>query len=484
MYLSERISKELEKQIQDGTFKPGSRLPSVRRLSKSFGVSVTTVLEAYGRLQDKELIYSRDRSGFFTRPPSERPGHDDAGAEVGSPIDVPFLELMLELLSERDQGRLVRLGVAQPEPEALPTEQLNRVWRRVIRSPQLKTSNYVDPLGLPALRRAIAAKMLDRGVACSADEMLITNGSQQALRIALQATMSEGDVVAVESPCYPGLLHILSELELKAVEFPCRARTGIDWRLLSESVDRFPIRGIVLTPTCANPNGSIIPLETRMKIMALANKHDLFVVEDDTNCDLAFGPDAPPSIKSFDTEDRVLYCGSFSKILGAGLRVGWLMPGDRLTKALTMKYVDDLGGPSLEQNVLAQYVRTRQCSQSLDRARRMHSRTVTEMVRCIRNSFPKGTHVNFPEGGFLLWVRLPDNVDAGELRKRALASHISIATGDLFSANQNFKNFIRLGWGGEWNIKIRRSVETLGRIAGELAEKPEIKPISAGCARH
>lgn len=472
MILSEKIKSKISQSIYEGTFRPGDRLPSLRRLSRSMNVSVTTVKEAYARLEDVGLISSRERSGYFVLPQTAWPVSRQVSSGVEKPVRVPFAGLMVDLLSEDGTNEMVRLGIAQPEPDILPLAQLNRVRRRIIRSPGLKTSNYCDPGGLPTLRRAIASRLLDRGISCPESEIVITNGCQQALKIALETTMKEGDIVAIESPCYPGLLHILSHLKLQALEIPCRPGTGIDLMLLTEALNRFRIAALVLTPTCANPNGSIIPTDARQEILALCEHHGFLIIEDDTNCELAFTHDPPPAIRSYDTGKHVLYCGSFSKVYGPGMRVGWLVAGDRRPAAVAMKYVEDLGGAPLEQHVLAQYLVTKEAGRAIQGARRAHHRTVTEMVRCIRASFPEGTHVDFPEGGFLIWVELPAGIDSEVLRTRALASNISIATGPIFSPTGTYRNYIRIGWGGLWTDKIRNSVEILGSLAKSLLKPP------------
>jgi DNA-binding transcriptional MocR family regulator len=471
MYRYKELADEIASRIEDRTYEVGQRLPSVRNLSRSLGVSVTTVLGAYRGLEDRGLILAKPRSGYFVASPHEGDEKIQRDTALRAPREVPFAGLMQTLLAETGQADLLRLGLAHPEPEVLPIKTLHRTWRRVLRTPLLRTSDYLNPRGLLALRQAIATLMAGRGVSVSAAEVLVTNGCQQALRIALECVAKSGDIIAVESPCYPGFLHIAAALGIKVLEIPIRARSGIDLDLLTRAVEQHGASVIFITSTCSNPSGATVPVDKRKALAALAERNNAIIIEDDTNSDLYYGPDFASSIKTFDRGSNVLYCNSFSKTLGPGMRLGWLIPGQFMEKALAKRYIDDLSGPSVEQYVLSQFVGSSEYRRALERAKRVHARTATEMVRGIRHSFPSGTSVTMPTGGFLLWVQLPNGVDGDTLREKAMEKRISVAPGSLFSASDQYCNHVRIGWGGLWNDTLAEALATLGNVVSSLANE-------------
>ena len=274
------LSGEMRRMIETGGLRYGEKLPSVRMTARSRRLSMTTVVAAYRELEVFDLIEARPRSGYYvkfdaslSRVPRPRLRFAPKGLET-------YRDLMPELLAEADQGsRVLRLGVASIENSLLPRESLARLTRQVLRTAGTQAFEYADPMGLPSLRKRVATLMMDRGVAVSAGDAIVTSGCQEALWIALQSVCKPGDAVAIESPSYPGVIKSMQLMGLKAVEIPTTP-TGLHLDTLEDALRKHKIAACYVMPNCANPTGLVYSEETKQQLCELAARHDLPIIED------------------------------------------------------------------------------------------------------------------------------------------------------------------------------------------------------------
>ena len=463
------LSGEMRRMIETGGLRYGEKLPSVRMTARSRRLSMTTVVAAYRELEVFDLIEARPRSGYYvkfdaslSRVPRPRLRFAPKGLET-------YRDLMPELLAEADQGsRVLRLGVASIENSLLPRESLARLTRQVLRTTGTQAFEYADPMGLPSLRKRVATLMMDRGVAVSAGDAIVTSGCQEALWIALQSVCKPGDAVAIESPSYPGVIKSMQLMGLKAVEIPTTP-TGLHLDTLEEALRKHKIAACYVMPNCANPTGLVYSEETKQQLCELAARHDLPIIEDSANGDLYYGASPLPALKRYDQSDRVLFCSSFSKTVAPAFRVGWIVPGRFAKRAMELKYAVSLGTPVLQQMVVNRFISEGSFKRGLHTARRVLATTLGQMLRCVDECFPPGTLSQRPLGGMCAWIGLPAGVDSDRLRVMALEKSISIASGRMFSPSGAYNNHIRLGWGGVWTKRAEAGVRAVGAIAHDLS---------------
>ncbi len=461
------LANTLRTGMEDGVYQTGDRMPGVRTLSTQQGVSIATAVMAYRKLEQEGYLESRERSGFYVRPrvaslvPEPR-----TSSPALRPRVVTGQQLVLHLAKSTHDSSIVNLGAAVPAPEFLPMQAIERALVKAARHHRVRAATYAFPPGDPELRRQIAQRMAAAGCPIHPDEIVITNGCQEALTLALRAVTQPGDVVAIESPTFYGLLQVIESLGLEALEIPTHPREGISLEALELALERWPVKACVAVPNFSNPLGYRMPDARKQQLLALLNRSEIPLIEDDIYGDLGFETTRPTPCKGLGRQADVLYCSSFSKTLSPGLRVGWIVPGRHLERVEYLKYVSNLATPSVPQIAVAELLASGQYDRHLRSVRSLYAQAVARMTEAVTRHFPEGIRVTQPEGGFVIWVELPKSVDSIQLAQQALAEGISIAPGPIFSATQKYKNFIRLSCACPWDARIERSLATLARLMG------------------
>lgn len=467
--LYEHVAKTLREQVANGVYRQGERVPSVRRLSGQLAVSVSTVVEAYRRLESQGVIEARPQSGYYVRARLwQPPAQPEISKPSSSPTGVNVSAYALKLLQASHDPSVLQLGVAAQHPSLLPTTALNRILARIARRDTGRGVSYDFPPGCEELRRQIARRALDAGVSVSPDDIVTTSGCQEALSLCLRAVTRPGDTVAIESPVFYGTLQTIEQFGLKAIEIPTCPRKGISIEALTLALDRWKIKACLLVPNFSNPTGALMPEERKKRLVQLLAKHEVPLIEDDIYGDLAHHGPRPKAVKSYDRKGLVMLCSSFSKTLAPGYRVGWVMPGPWREQIEHLKYVNTMATATLPQLAIAEFLEHGGYDHYLRKTRVRYAQGIERMTQAVSRYFPDGTRVTQPTGGFVLWIELPENIDAIELHRRALARKISIAPGPLFSPKQMYRNCIRINCALPWTETLDRALITLGRLAEEM----------------
>jgi DNA-binding transcriptional MocR family regulator len=299
------------------------------------------------------------------------------------------------------------------------------------------------------------------------EDLLLTAGGTEAIRLCLEAVTERGDVVGVESPTYYWFLEAIDRLGLKAVEIPTHPKKGIEIEPLEELVGKGEIDALLLVPTVSNPLGATLSDEKKKRLARIASEACIPLIEDDIWGELSYQSFRPKTIKSFDREGWVLLCSSFSKTLAPGYRLGWTAPGRFYREVLRRKISSTASSPTLPAMVISEFLSSGGCDRYLRRVRRQLEDQVRRFSAAILENFPEGTRMTRPTGGCLLWVELPEGVDARKLHDRAAEREISIVPGDIFSPTGRYTHFTRINCGQEWSARVEVGLETLGRLAGE-----------------
>jgi DNA-binding transcriptional MocR family regulator len=462
--LYEQVALRITELIDHGTLRPGERVPSVRKCSAQQGVSIATITQAYRLLEDRGLIEARPQSGYYVRVQRPMSLEPEISKPAARAVDVSVSELVMQIIRAARDPNLLRLGATLPSMEVFPVKEFNRAMAAVGRRAPLASNSYESPQGHHGLRVQIARRALEAGCMLAPDDIIVTVGATEALNLCLRAVTRPGDVVAIESPTFFGILQIIESLGLRVCEIPTDPREGVCLDELAQRLRTCRIKACVFSPNFSNPLGSCMPEEKKRELVRLLSSRGIPLIEDDIYGNLAFAPGRPKAAKAFDREGWVMLCDSFTKTLSPGARVGWVAPGRFRAQVEFLKFVNTSATASLPQMALAEFLRDGGYDHHLRRIRRYYASQAERMTEAVSRYFPAGTRVTRPAGGMCLWVELPGAADALAVYHRALAIGIGIAPGPIFSAKQRFGNFVRLNCGNPWSEQIENAIRKLAQI--------------------
>ena len=452
----------LAQRIEQGLYQAGERLPSVRTLSSEHGVSISTVQQAYYLLEERQLITPQSRSGYFVTPRKAAPPVPAITRPVQRPVEVTQWDAVLNLLEARDDEQTLQLGSGMPDVGQPTLKPLWKMVNRIGQQQDPRILGYDSLYGVQELREQIARLLIDSGCQLTAEEVVITTGCHEALSISIRAVCQPGDIIAVESPTFHGIMQTLRGFGIRAIEIPTDSCSGISLEALELAFEQWPIKAVVVVPNCNNPLGYIMPEVRKRALLTLAQRFDVAIIEDDVYGDLAFEYPRSITIKSLDTDGRVLLCSSFSKTLAPGMRVGWVVPGRYFDRVVHMKYIVTGSTSTLTQMAVAGFIRQGYYQPHLRRMRIIYQRNLEIFTRLVRQYFPCGICVTRPQGGFLVWVELPEAFDAHRLNLELRDAKVQIAVGSLFSASGKYRNCLRLSYAQPCNERIENAIATLG----------------------
>lgn len=466
--LYHQVADRVETLIRDGVYQDGERLPGVRVLSRQLGVSIATVIQAHQTLEGRGLLEPRERSGYFVRVPTVEAPVPAMAASTSRPVPVSARDMTMDLCSDEEK-RMVPLATAVPHPDFLPIRQIQQASIWAARH-GVETLDYAFP-GKTAFRRQIAQRMAALGVAVSPDEVFASNGAHEAIILALRAVTEPGDIVAVESPSFPGILQALEVVGLKAIEIPAHPAEGLSLEGLQLAMEQWPVKACVAVTNHSNPMGMRLSDVRKRQLVALLEAAGVPLIEDDIYGDLPHIGDRPRPAKCFDRTGNVIYCSSFSKTISPGLRLGWILPGRYYSAVRQQKYFANLATATLPQMAVAHLLEQGGYDRHLRSVRRTYRDLVARMRSAVARHFPDGTAVSRPQGGFVVWVQLPDGCSGTTVYRLARERGINIAPGTMFSTSGKFENCLRLNAANPWTPRIEEAVRTLGQLAKETREE-------------
>lgn len=468
MTLYVHLARVLGERIEQGLYRPGDRLPSVRALSTEHGVSLSTVQQAYRVLEDNGLAAPRPKSGFFVTEGKALPALPEVSRATQRPVDISQWDHVVEMVREGPSKQIMALGRGMPDITSPTLKPLLRSLARLSRRMDMPGLYYDTLYGTPALREQIARVLVDSGCRLGADDLLITAGCHEALSCSVRAVCQPGEIVAVDSPSFFGSMQTLQGLGMKALEIPTDPLTGISLQALELALEQWPIKVIQLNPNCNNPFGYIMPEANKRALLTLAQRYDVAIIEDDVYGDLAYEYPRPRTIKSFDTDGRVLLCSSFSKTLAPGLRVGWVAPGRYREQVAHMKYIGSGCTATQPQLAVADFIAGGHYEPHVRRMRGQYQQSRDEMTAWVSRYFPAGTRVSRPRGGFMLWLELPEPFDSIVLNQALKPQGVQIAVGSIFSASGKYRNCLRMNFAARSTAQIEEAVRKVGQTATQL----------------
>ncbi len=470
-FLYRQVIDLIDEKIRSRALVPGDKLPSLRRLSSRLAVSIPTVKQAYLELERQGHVESRPQSGFYVRAWSRnelvRPATPACGCLL--PARVRCRSLIEQVSDGIHRPGVLPFGIANPSMAKPAAKGLHRAMKRVMARAEQRSLGYAPANGEPALRRQIAYRYLDLGGKVEPEDLIITNGGQEALSLALMSVAREGDIVAVESPTYHGLLELIESLGMLAVEVEACPRSGLSLSGLERALERHDIKACMFASALNNPLGSATSDDHRQTLVGMLEERGIPLIEDDVYGDLLFDDRRPRPGQFFSRANLVLTCGSFSKTVAPGYRIGWLVAGQFAERAARLKRAFSCSCGLLQQLTLTEYLASGDYDRHIRALLPVLKQNAERMSAAIGRYFPPATRVSQPQGGSVLWLELDRKVDSARLFERALAEGISICPGSIFSTTRRYRHFARLSYGHPWSDALEDGLERLGQLVAELA---------------
>jgi DNA-binding transcriptional MocR family regulator len=465
-----QIRNRISQMIQQGGLRPGDRLPSIREMARTAAVNKLTVIEAYSVLEADGLIYARQGAGYFIQQapltPPQRPASFAPDQRVIMPTTAmnSFVDTSYAMLQAETRSDIINFSSGFPQ--AFGVEDLQRIARRAVKSAADRLFTHNHPEGDPILREQIVQLLVQLGLSTSPDQLLVTNGSMQALSLVTQHLLQPGDWVVVEAPTFHGYLSLLRQAGAQVIGIPMAA-TGMNLDLLEQYLQSHRPRLIYTISTLHNPTGITTDLAHRRRLLELAEQYDCWIVEDNAYEWLSFKA-TPPPIKALDSTDRVIYMGTFSKTLMPALRLGYtVITGPLYAAILERKLLHDFHVSIVSQAIVREYLATGHYRRRLNSLRELNEQNRRVMLRALEEHFPPEASWTIPAGGLFLWVQLPPGVDGQRLYRQAIAQNILIGSGNLFFPDEQGYPALRLSFAQPLD-DIEQGIATLGKLLWQL----------------
>lgn len=465
-YLYLQFADVIEKQIKSGLLSVGDKLPSIREVCAETGYSMSTVSKAYYEIESRSLIESRPQSGYYVSNISARSVPEPTPS---SPIlttqNIDREDLIDLVYGNMTNTTVTMLSLGFPSNELLPIAKLNKGMIQAMRQLPNSGTSYEEIQGNVNLRKEIARWSFNWGGTLTEEDIITTPGCVSAISYCLMAVTKPGDTIITESPVYFGVLQLAKSLGLHVMELPTNITTGIELEALKKAISTKKIKACVLMSNFSNPSGSMMPNEHKEEAVRLMELHNIPLIEDDIHGDLYFGSSRPTNCKTYDKSGIVMCCSSVSKTLAPGYRVGWVVPGKFKKEILRTKLYHTISSPTITHEVVGDFLKNGRYENHLRKIRQILNYNCNNYINTILESFPKGTKVSQPQGGFFLWTELDKKIDTAEFYHLAMKHNISIAPGRIFSFQDQFSNCMRLSFGLPWTNELRHSIQTLGKLA-------------------
>ncbi|MEW6990448.1 PLP-dependent aminotransferase family protein [Colwelliaceae bacterium 6441] len=472
-FLYQQVIDFVERQEKSGALRPGDKLPSLRKLGRQFGISVPTVKQAYVELERQGCISARPQSGYYLKAKQARTLLPmKAKWACCIPTEVSCRSLIERVYDAVHVPDTVALGISNPINAHPPDKALARLMRSVLSRVSEKAVSYGPVNGDAKLRLTLALRYQEQGVDVNHQDMVITNGAQEALSIALQCVAKRGDIIAVESPCYFGLIELIESLGMKALEVYTCTDDGVCISELENVLTQHNVTACLFSTAINNPLGSMMTNEQRQKLVKLLESHDIPLIEDEVYSDLYFTENRPIPAQLYSEKGLVMTCSSFSKTAAPGYRVGWLIPGKFEESAKRIKRAQSCSTSMLQQWTLTDYLLSGEYDRHLQVLRKTLRYNCERMRALIAQHFPNEVCISMPQGGSVLWIRCRSHVDTSQIFTDAIAEKVSFAPGEIFSPSGKYKNYMRLSFGVKWNENVDKAVATLGKLICQYPAKP------------
>lgn len=450
----------VQRLISGGDLQPGDRLPPTRELAGQLGLNRTTVSAAYEWLETEGLIQGAVGRGSFVLGNAKASG-------IAAGIDWTRALTPSQFTSSGSPAsNVIDFSSSRPSEHLFPLDEFRACCSEVLADKHLQSLLQLgSPLGHAPLRAWLMARAKQQSVARDTDDILITNGCQQAVDILRRALIVPGTKVAIEEPVYPGLRNLFLDAGAELIGVPVTAE-GMDLYGLRKALEA-GAKVVVVTPSFQNPTGATIPAGARAALITLTRDASAVVIENDIYSDLVYYGGHLPRLKSIDR--NVILLGSFSKIAFPGVRVGWIVaPRPVIARAAELKQLTDLHTDQLSQAFLLHFAESGRLAKHEEIVIAAGREKLRAVEQACRKHLPSCRY-QLPDGGMNLWIDLPAGLDAGALRGLARQAGVDYLPGRYFSVKRSFDTGLRLSFAGLTPAEIHRGIGILGEVIGNAA---------------
>lgn len=376
-----------------------------------------------------------------------------------------------EMFKRMADPEIISLAGGNPASELFPGDELSKIAGKILMTSPTLALQYGTTDGYPKMKECAKARAQKAGAYSEGDEILIMTGANQGIDLCAKALLNKGDKVIVESPSFIGSLNAFRTYECELVGAEVES-DGMSMEALERALENNDgVKFIYTIPTFQNPTGTTMSLEKRKRLLELANKYDVIVIEDNPYGDLRFSGEDVPTLKSLDTQNRVVYVGSFSKILSPGMRLGYIVgAAPILEKVEILKQVNDVHTPMLTQLMCVEFMKKYSIDDYIEKNRQLYGKKCAIMLEAMEKYFPKGkVEWTVPEGGIFMWCKCPGIEDITPVVNRCLEKKVAIVPGSNFAVDMKApSNMFRLNYSSAAPEKIEEGVKRLGEVLCEL----------------
>lgn len=482
----EQIRRQIVQLVRDGLLPPGSKIPSVRQLALKLGVGKNTVSQAYDELSAESIIETRHGSGtYITDSPGIAIEHNLRSAkDAGNGDERPrmrwdpynFRSEFFGLPMSRRDEELIDFTKASPDPELFPFERIKQVSANMLWYPKEFFFDVGHPQGYQPLVEHLEKQMALSGVPMAEGEndIIITAGFRRALDLVLGFILQPGQKVAVEVPTYSGLLNVLIAKRVGIEPVPMDEH-GMDTEYLEGLVRRGEISAVITIPTYHNPTGITMSQERREHLLDIAARFNLPVIEDDWGRELRYEGVAPPPLKAMDTGGHVIHIGTFSKVFLPGLRIGWMtIPSEIAVPQVRAKLGLDSGDSFFLQSLLHEFIMKGHFAKHVRKTLKEYKKRRNAMVSALKEHLPEGCNFSEPQGGFSVWLNLPEGMLSLPLLGLARKNDVDFTPANMMMPERNDMNGLRLSFSRLGPEDIEEGVKALCSVIRDCIDNPAL----------
>lgn len=455
MSMYRTMANQFVREIESGKLLQGSRMPSLRQISKQLSVSMSTAIRCYQELESQGWIYARPQAGYYVSAHKHKSQHQ-------TPQLVPFISK----ISSVDQNFAIHseyhgpLGVSSTDIDGQALDELERSFRRVSkRLGNNRLNRYPNTQGEPSLRHALSVHFAKHGLHINPEELVITSGCMPAIKSALESCTQVGDAIAISSPCFNGILDLLGQMDRKIVEIPS-LEDGIDLVQLESHLKQGSVKAGIFCTSHMNPQGITMSAQQKQTLAKLANQYHVPMIEDDVYLELSYAEHTPLPAKYYDQGGYILWCGSVSKSLSPSYRLGWCLPGCYIKRYCQQHTASSFGVSLPIQLGLSDFIESGHYTKQLKRRRTKLLNLRQAYLNFLTEHLPKKVNISNPQGGMVLWLQVPD-LNSEKFEYLITKNQIDIRLGRMFSTLSLYNDCLRINIGFELTNEVKTELAKL-----------------------
>lgn len=465
-----QVSDCVKRLLEEGVIEVEDKLPPIRALANHLSVNNVTIVNAYQLLSDENVTYKVRGSGSYIAPKSEEliaqiSEFDNAENQVYQMKDAQMIV----------HDYTINFATATPKANLFPVTDFKKAINYVLDRDLGEAFGYQEAKGYLSLRQSISDYLLHQNIHSNSEKIQIISGAQQGLDIVAKSVLNYNDVVLVEAPTYSGAIASFRSRGVKIVQIPMLV-DGVNMNKLEEIIKRYKPKMMYTMVNCQNPTGYTYSHKKKEELLVLAQKYNMYILEDDYVGELIYTKQNMMSLKSMDRNDHVIYIKSFSKILMPGLRLGFMIVPDILNQSvLSAKQATDISTSGLIQRAFDVYLRNGQWEKQLNQMKKIYYKRYQKMIEVLNKYLPRSVNYYVPKGGILFWIELPKNMDSRLFYDLMKNKEIAIVPGDMFYYMDRKSNAIRLSIAAVQEDEIEKGIVLLCNYLKDYLSSSKLK---------